>query len=84
MSLRRVALAIIVSFTMLGASAPAQHFSLDVVLSAPFIDEVAASPDGTTIAYIAHERDLRNVYVSRAGMTKRLTSFDTDDGEAAI
>ena len=81
MSLRRVALAIIVSFTMLGASAPAQHFSLDAVLSAPFIDEVAASPDGTTIAYIAHERDLRNVYVSRAGMTKRLTSFDTDDGE---
>lgn len=81
MSLRRIALAIVVSISMLGASAPAARFSLDAVLSAPFVDNMAASSDGTTIAYVAHERGLRNVYVSRGGVTKRLTSFDTDDGQ---
>ncbi|MDQ2993198.1 MAG: prolyl oligopeptidase family serine peptidase [Candidatus Eremiobacteraeota bacterium] len=81
MSLRRVALAFIVSFSCIGASAPAPHFSLDAVLSAPYIAELAASPDGTTIAYVAHERGLRNVYVARDGVAKRVTAFDGDDGE---
>jgi dipeptidyl aminopeptidase/acylaminoacyl peptidase len=81
MLLRRVALFAVVSIASLGLAPVAPHFSLDAVLSAPFIDGVVASPDGTTIAYIAHERGLRNVYVARGGVVKELTAFDSDDGQ---
>lgn len=67
------------------AAAPAsaaQHFSMDDVLSAPFVNDLTASPGGTALAFTADERGVRNVYFSAKGEpAHRITEYTQDDGE---
>ncbi len=52
------------------------------VLSAPFVDDLTASPDGHSIAFTANERGLHNVYFA-GGTTgaRRITAYSSDDGQ---
>jgi len=79
MDKRRAALVLVCSIATLGASAP--RYGLDAVLSAPFVADLIASADGSTVAYVAHERDERSVYVAKGATVTKLTAFDGDDGQ---
>ena len=60
----------------------AQRFSMDAILSAPFVNDLAASPDGSSLAFTADERGRSNIYYSADGGTaRRITSYSQDDGE---
>ncbi len=78
----RRSIVLALSALMLGAVAPAPRLTLDAALSAPYVADLISSPDGTTVAFVAHEREQRNVYVAGAADTtgRRVTSFTTDDG----
>lgn len=63
--------------------AATQHFTMDAVLSAPFISSLTASADGRSLVYVADERGRRNLYFSSNGATaKRITPYTEDDGQA--
>lgn len=58
------------------------NFSMAQILSAPFVDDLTTSPDGSTLAFAAHERGARNVYFARVGQTAhKITPYTADDGE---
>lgn len=60
----------------------AQHFSMDAVLSAPFVSDLTVSPDGTSLAFTADERGRSNIYFSsNGGAARRITAYTQDDGE---
>jgi len=60
----------------------ASLFTMSQVLSAPFVGDLAASPDGTAIAFTANERGVHNVYFANGmGGAKRLTPYSSDDGQ---
>jgi dipeptidyl aminopeptidase/acylaminoacyl peptidase len=61
------------------AAAPAL-FSMDDVLSAPFVDALTASPDHRALAWTVHERGTRNIAVWKDGVARKATSFADDDG----
>lgn len=55
---------------------------MDDVLSAPFVNNLTVSPDGTSIAYVADEKGRRNIYFSaNGGAAKRITAYNDDDGQ---
>ena len=62
-----------------GASAPS--FTLDAILSAPFVDGLVASPDRTALAWSVHERGARNVVVWKDGAVREVTNSTDDHGE---
>jgi dipeptidyl aminopeptidase/acylaminoacyl peptidase len=57
-------------------------FSVDQVLSAPFVSGLVASPDGRRIAWIADVAGRRNLYVAEAPRwaARSLTTHRSDDG----
>ncbi|MDQ6930621.1 MAG: prolyl oligopeptidase family serine peptidase [Candidatus Eremiobacteraeota bacterium] len=56
-------------------------FSMDDVLSAPYISHLSASPDGRALVWAMHVRGSRNLFVTIGGKTTQLTSYDADDGQ---
>jgi dipeptidyl aminopeptidase/acylaminoacyl peptidase len=80
---RFACLALAASLCAAPGAAAVQHFTMDAVLSAPFITALAASPDGSSLAYVADERGRRNVYFSENGSpARRITAYGKDDGMA--
>jgi dipeptidyl aminopeptidase/acylaminoacyl peptidase len=64
-------------------SASTPRFTMDAVLSAPFITNLVSSPDGSSVAYTADERGRRNVYFAAGGSAaRRITAYTQDDGQA--
>lgn len=60
----------------------AQHFTMDDILSAPFVNDLTASPDGSALAFTADERGRSNIYyAANGGAAKRVTAYANDDGE---
>lgn len=55
-------------------------FAMDDVLSAPFVDQLAASPDHRALVWTVHERGTRNVAVWKDGAARKVRSFTDDDG----
>lgn len=57
-------------------------FNMAQVLSAPFVGDLTASPNGTAIAFTANEQGLHNVYFadSRNG-ARKITPYASDDGQ---
>jgi dipeptidyl aminopeptidase/acylaminoacyl peptidase len=84
--MRRFAIAlgvILVATVMKPASAAlAPQFTMEAILSAPFVDNLTASSDGNAVAWSADERGLRNIYFSASGSTRRISSYFSDDGQA--
>ncbi len=81
-------LAVVACGFLFGLSAefnlPAQSFTLEQVLSAPFSSELQASPKGGRFLWIANQEGKRNIWVAEASgsayTVHRVTSDDADDG----
>ncbi len=61
----------------------APSFTVDQVLSAPFPDDLIASPKGDAIAWVLNASGVRNVMVARAPAwtPHAITKFTKDDGQ---
>ena len=67
---------------MLHVLLAASLFTMSQVLSAPFVGDLTASPDGTAVAFTANERGFHNVYfASGTAGAKRITAYASDDGQ---
>ena len=47
---------------MLHVLVAASLFTMAQVLSAPFVGDLTASPNGNAVAFVANERGLHNIY----------------------
>lgn len=58
-------------------------FTIEQVLSAPFLTELTASPDGKRLAWFVNDQGRRNVWAAEAPQfrPRKLTSFTGDDGQ---
>jgi dipeptidyl aminopeptidase/acylaminoacyl peptidase len=58
-------------------------FTVAQVMLAPFASDLAAAPDGRTVAWVRTERGLRNVWVATAPkwVGRALTSYGVEDGQ---
>ena len=61
--------------------AVAAIFSVADVLSAPFVDNVAASPDGTILVWKVDASGVRNLYTNAGGTIHVITNYRADDGQ---
>ena len=67
---------------MLHVLLAASLFTMSQVLSAPFVGDLTASPDGNAIAFTANERGLHNIYFAQLpSSAKRITAYSNDDGQ---
>ncbi len=68
---------------LLTALAPsaAGAYAVTDVLSAPFVADVAASPDGTVLVWKVHVRGQRNLFTDAGGTVHQVTHYDVDDGQ---
>ncbi|MDQ6932466.1 MAG: prolyl oligopeptidase family serine peptidase [Candidatus Eremiobacteraeota bacterium] len=72
----------LVRFPCVAQAVAPQRFSMDAVLSAPFVSNLTASPDGSSLAFTADERGRSNIYFSSSGSAARhLTAYMKDDGQ---
>ena len=70
---------------LLPAALPAQSFTLQQVMSAPFQSELKASPAGRQFLWIADQQGRRNLWIAEGGAdgsysARALTHYDSDDG----
>jgi dipeptidyl aminopeptidase/acylaminoacyl peptidase len=65
------------------SSAPAQRFTLEQIMSAPFPSDLTAAPKGGAVAWVLNQRGARNVWIAEAPAYQghRLTSYRADDGQ---
>ena len=84
MRFRIRALAVVLTAAFIPLASPAQTtVTMDGVLSAPFIADLEASPDGRTIAYIVHERGTHVIYAMRVGESaRRIVDYAKDTGHS--
>ena len=64
-----------------GEGAAAATFSMSDVLNTPFVDNLAASPDGSFLVWKIHLGGARNLYTNEGGRVRQLTHYDADDGQ---
>jgi dipeptidyl aminopeptidase/acylaminoacyl peptidase len=79
----RVTLSLALVFALsprIAVAAPAPY-SVDDVLSAPFVDGLAASPRRDALVWTVHERGARNVAVWVGGEAREVTHVTDDDGQ---
>jgi dipeptidyl aminopeptidase/acylaminoacyl peptidase len=64
-------------------SAAAQSFTIEQVMSAPFLSDLAASAHGSTIAWISNDRGERNIWVAEGPefAPRQLTYYTGDNGQ---
>ena len=66
-------------------AAPAdEKFTLEEVMSAPFVSELTAAPAGGRVAWIANEQGRRNIWVAQLGShasAQQITHYTQDDGQ---
>ncbi len=76
-------LLLLLTLVCTAAPAAAQSFTMEQVKSYPFPNELAAAATGARIAWAFNEEGRRNIYVAEAPdwRARRLTSYDTDDGQ---
>jgi dipeptidyl aminopeptidase/acylaminoacyl peptidase len=61
-----------------------QKFTLDEVMSAPFVSDLTAAPAGARVAWIANDRGRRNIWVAQLGShgsAQQVTHYTEDDGQ---
>ena len=78
----RISLAFFVTCSVVFA-APAKHFTLEQIMSAPFPTDLTAAPKGGAVAWVLDQNGARNIWVAEAPDYKgrQLTSFHDDDGQ---
>ena len=66
-------------------AAPAEEkFTLEQVMSAPFVSELTAAPAAGRVAWIANEQGRRNIWVAQPGShasAQQITHYTQDDGQ---
>jgi dipeptidyl aminopeptidase/acylaminoacyl peptidase len=76
--------ALLASPTSLYAFPAEPSFTLEQVMSAPFVSELTAAPAGARVAWIANDQGRRNIWVARLGAhpdAQQITHYNEDDGE---
>jgi hypothetical protein len=66
-------------YLVAGASAaPAEPFTVEQVMRAPFASDLATAPGGAVVAWIVNDRGVRNVWVAEAPgwAGRRLTAYE--------
>ncbi|MBV8435675.1 MAG: S9 family peptidase, partial [Candidatus Eremiobacteraeota bacterium] len=58
----------------------AAAFTLAQVMSAPYVSNLTASPDGTVLVWKMYERGEVNLYTNAGGNVHRVTPYTSDDG----
>jgi len=78
----RVLLAIAVT-SAAATAAPAKHFTLEQVMSAPFPTSLTAAPKGGAVAWVLDQHGARNIWIAEAPTYKgrQLTNYRADDGQ---
>jgi dipeptidyl aminopeptidase/acylaminoacyl peptidase len=78
----RISLAAIVACAV-AFSAPAKHFTIEQIMSAPFPTDLTAAPKGGAIAWVLNQKGARNLWVAEAPDYKgrKLTNYRDDDGQ---
>lgn len=82
---RRAAASIAVGLAaiLLPAGAPAQEFTIEQVLSAPFPDGLVASPVTGAVAWVQNAEGVRNIWVAESPdfRGRQVTNYELDDGQ---
>ncbi|HEY3989251.1 MAG TPA: prolyl oligopeptidase family serine peptidase [Acidobacteriaceae bacterium] len=80
--------ALLFSPIQLHASSASRTFTLEQVMSAPFVSDMTAAPAGGRVAWIANDEGRRNIWVaqpdSRLGShasAQQITHYTADDGQ---
>lgn len=66
------------------ASPAESSFTLEQVMSAPFVSDLTAAPAGGRVAWIANQQGRRNIWVAQLGArtdAQQITHYDADDGQ---
>jgi len=65
------------------SAAPAELFTVEQVMRAPFASDLATAPGGAVVAWIVNDCGVRNVWVAEAPgwVGRRLTAYDKEDGQ---
>src|SRR6266404_2505671 len=78
-----VAFGLATLLAIIAASAPAQTFTLEQVMSSPFPSELTVSKRGDKIAWAFDAEGKRNLWIAEAPAfnTRQLTHYDNDEGQ---
>jgi dipeptidyl aminopeptidase/acylaminoacyl peptidase len=78
------ALPFITALVPLQAASTDAKFTLDQVMSAPFVSELIAAPASARVAWIANDQGRRNIWVAQLGShanAQQITHYSEDDGQ---
>ena len=86
MRMRVIVWCVVALASVTAMPAPGQSFTLQQALSAPFASDLVASPKLGRLAWIENQQGRRNLWIAEPNasgkyVSKRLTSYDQDDGQ---
>ena len=77
-------LPLIATLVPLRAAPAEEKFTLEQVMSAPFVSDLTAAPAGARVAWIANDEGRRNIWVAQLGSdesAQQITNYTADDGQ---
>jgi dipeptidyl aminopeptidase/acylaminoacyl peptidase len=83
-SLLASALPFVATLVPLHAAPVESSFTLQQVMSAPFVSDLAAAPAGARVAWVANDEGRRNIWVAQLGShqsVQQITHYIADDGQ---
>ena len=78
------ALFLIATMVPLRAAPAESPFTLEQVMSAPFVSDLTAAPAGERVAWVANDKGRRNIWVAQLGShanAQQITHYAEDDGQ---
>ena len=78
---RLLAATLLVALIGASTTAMARAYGVADVLSAPYPDNLAASPDGTVLVWKVDASGVKNLYTNAGGSIHALTHYTADDGQ---
>ncbi|MGB6062389.1 MAG: DPP IV N-terminal domain-containing protein, partial [Candidatus Aquilonibacter sp.] len=78
---RILAMTLLVALLSSSMTALAKAYDVGDVLSAPFPDNLAASPDGSVLVWKVDASGVRNLYTNAGGSIHVVTRYSADDGQ---
>src|ERR1700761_9809757 len=78
------ALFLIATILPLRATPAESPFTLEQVMSAPFVSDLTAAPAGARVAWVANDKGRRNIWVAQLGShasAQQVTHYAEDDGQ---
>src|SRR6201996_373233 len=78
------ALFLIATILPLRATPAESPFTLEQVMSAPFVSDLTAAPAGARVAWVANDKGRRNIWVAQLGShasAQQITHYAEDDGQ---